>query len=364
VATGTLAVGGLTRLAGATVRFDNLAGAIVTTSTTTTNGILGPWAVAGSGSATRFATVVGGTIAPFTGGTVLSGTGALGGVPSGDTSTVNYVMTPAAAFATMGLSRRINTLTYTGTGGTQASNNSATTLTANGLLHAGSGRLTIGGSPRLDVIAGSELELVVAKGPPYALVEAAPPNLARAVQRAALEHDGLGARLLEAIHPSARVRVARQPDEDTLGRRADGAGAPLLVEPEHTRLGQPRAVGHAPPRERLAELQHTDGHRVRSTQSHLPEAAQPAQELAHLLEHDRLGRAGHAAGHWHAHDPRGRAQQCNPTLWVAALSTTLRRREQPLCFVAAERGGAARLEVFAQPRTRRDAAAERPRQRG
>ena len=162
VATGTLAVGGLTRLAGATVRFDNLAGAIVTTSTTTTNGILGPWAVAGSGSATRFATVVGGTIAPFTGGTVLSGTGALGGVPSGDTSTVNYVMTPAAAFATMGLSRRINTLTYTGTGGTQASNNSATTLTANGLLHAGSGRLTIGGSPRLDVIAGSELELVVA----------------------------------------------------------------------------------------------------------------------------------------------------------------------------------------------------------
>ena len=85
--------------------------------------------------------------------------------------------------------------------------------------------------------------------------------------------------------------------------------------------------------------------------------------LAHLLEHDRLGRTGHAAGHRHAHDPRGRAQQCNPTLWVAALSTSLRRCEQSLCFVAAERGGAARLEVFTQPRTRLDAAAERPRQR-
>ena len=162
VATGTLAVGAITRLAGSTVRFDTLVGAIVTTSTTTDNGLLGPWAVVGSGSATRYATVAGGTITSFAGGTTLSGSGALGGIPSGDTSTVNYVVTPGASFAAMGLSRRINTLTYTGTGGLQASNNSGATLTVNGLLHAGSGRLTIGGSPRLDVIAGSDLELVVA----------------------------------------------------------------------------------------------------------------------------------------------------------------------------------------------------------
>ncbi len=162
VATGTLSVGGIARLPGSTVRFDTLAGAIVTTSTTTDNGLLGPWAVVGSGSATRYATVAGGTITSFAGGTTLSGSGAFGGIPSGDTSTVNYVVAPGAAFAAMGLSRRINTLTYTGTGGLQASNNSGATLTVNGLLQAGSGRLTIGGSPRLDVIAGSDLELVVA----------------------------------------------------------------------------------------------------------------------------------------------------------------------------------------------------------
>ena len=162
VATGTLSVAAISRFAGATVRFADLTGSIVTTSTTLTNGLVGPWALTGSGSATRYATVIGGTLAASAGGSTMSGTGALGGIPSGDTSTVNYLVTPAAVFATMGISRSINTLTYGGTGGIQASNNSATTLMLNGLLQVGSGRLTIGGSPRLDIVAGGDRDLVVA----------------------------------------------------------------------------------------------------------------------------------------------------------------------------------------------------------
>ena len=162
VATGTLSVGAITRLAGATARFDDLAGPIITTSTTTISGLIGPWAFTGSGAATRYATVVGGSVAASTGGTVLSGSGAFGGIPSGDNSAVNYVVGPGSAFAVMGIARSIHTLTYTGTGGTQTSNNNGATLTANGILQAGSGRLTIGGSPLLNVVVGDDLELVVA----------------------------------------------------------------------------------------------------------------------------------------------------------------------------------------------------------
>ena len=159
---GTFSVGPITRFAGAVVRFGDLTGPIVTTSTTTVGGLMGTWAFTGSGPTTRYATVVGGTIAAYGGGTVVSATGAFGGIPSGDNSAVNYVVDPAATFAVMGIPRSIHTLTYAGAGGTQASNNNATTLTLDGLLHVGSGRLTIGGAPRLDLVVGGDLDLVVA----------------------------------------------------------------------------------------------------------------------------------------------------------------------------------------------------------
>ena len=161
VSTGTLSVGAIERLASATVRFDDLRGAI-TTTTTTANGLVGTWAFTGSGAATRYATVAGGTVAAYEGGTVMSATGAFGGIPSGNNATVNYVLNPGAVFTAMGIPRSIHTLMSTGTGGTQASNNNGATLTVNGILNVGSGRLTIGGSPRLDVIAGEDLDLVVA----------------------------------------------------------------------------------------------------------------------------------------------------------------------------------------------------------
>jgi autotransporter-associated beta strand protein len=159
VATGTLALAAVSRETGGVVRFVTRTGPI-TTSATATSGILGNWAFTGSGTATRYATVTGGTIAAFTSGTVLSGTSSFGGIPSGDTGTVNYDVTSSGTFAAMGLTRVVNTIDYSGSGGVQPAAN-AVTLTINGILTTGAGPLTIGGSPRMDLVAGAARELVV-----------------------------------------------------------------------------------------------------------------------------------------------------------------------------------------------------------
>jgi hypothetical protein len=61
-ASGTLALGAITREGWGVVRFPTRTGPI-TTSAATVNGILGAWAFTGSGTAIRYATVAGGTIA-------------------------------------------------------------------------------------------------------------------------------------------------------------------------------------------------------------------------------------------------------------------------------------------------------------
>ncbi|MGI9177580.1 MAG: beta strand repeat-containing protein [Pirellulales bacterium] len=156
---GTVSLGAITRYDGGAVTFEPGAGAITTTSPIT-NGILGPWAVVGSGTAARYATTIGGTIAADASATIVSGSGAFGDVPSGDTGGVNYAITSGGVFAAMGLSRSVNTITSRGAGFLQAAT-SPTTLTVNGLLNAGSGPMIIGGSTRLGVVFGSGRELVV-----------------------------------------------------------------------------------------------------------------------------------------------------------------------------------------------------------
>jgi autotransporter-associated beta strand protein len=158
---GTLALGAITRNTGGTIDFATMAGAVTTTASNT-NGILGAWAFVGSGASTLYAYSNGGTIAGYTGATVESGTASLGGIPSGDTSTVNYTITSSGTFAAMGITRSVNTINYAGSGSATQPGANNTVLTINGLMNTGSGTLTIGGSPKIWVTIGSNLDLVVA----------------------------------------------------------------------------------------------------------------------------------------------------------------------------------------------------------
>lgn len=101
------------------------------------NGILGPWATAGTGSDTRYATLAGANLAAFTAGTAA----AAFGWPSGNNNTFNYDV--AGVQGNLGIGRQANTARYTGAAATQNwGNNNTTTITLNGLLNAGTGTLT------------------------------------------------------------------------------------------------------------------------------------------------------------------------------------------------------------------------------
>ena len=160
-----LGAGAFSRSAGAVLTIDG-AGSVTSgmTGLSNVNSILGPWALTGSGTDVRYATLTAGVIAPYTGATALSGVaGVFGGMPSGGTGTVNYDVSGTGTFAVYGLSRNINTLRYTGGGATQQSNTSADLLTLNGILNAGTGTLNIGGGGfALRVTIGSSNNLVLA----------------------------------------------------------------------------------------------------------------------------------------------------------------------------------------------------------
>ena len=158
---GTLALGAIARSTGGTVTFAPTAGSI-TTTTSNTNGILGPWAFVGSGAGALYAYSNSGTIAGYTGATVESGTGALGGIPTGDTSTVNYIITSSGTYSAMGSTRSVNTINYAASGAASQPGANNTVLTVNGIMNTGTGTLTIGGSPKVFVTIGSNLDLVVA----------------------------------------------------------------------------------------------------------------------------------------------------------------------------------------------------------
>ena len=136
--TGNPDLGVITRNPGGIALF-NTAGTATATGPSNTNGILGPWAIIGTGTASRYATISGGNIVGFTGGT-----SANFGWASGNNNTWNYDVTgPGGSGNVLGVNRVANTARYTGGAVTQFwGNNNTTTITLNGLMNAGSGALT------------------------------------------------------------------------------------------------------------------------------------------------------------------------------------------------------------------------------
>lgn len=158
----TLNTGTFSRTAGATLVIDRSANTgTVTASPSLTNGVL-PWAlVRSAGTASNntaagfnFATVVGGDIVAYTAATAVTT-----GYPANN-ATANYDWSAAGTQGAIGTSRSANTIRYTGTGVTQATN-STQTQTFNALLNAGTGTVTLGGGSTMNIQSGTG-ELVLA----------------------------------------------------------------------------------------------------------------------------------------------------------------------------------------------------------
>jgi autotransporter-associated beta strand protein len=157
--TGDPALGVISRSTGATALFDNN-GVATATGTPLPNGILGPWAFIGTGTATRYATLDGSdNVVSFTGTATTWG----GTVNS---ATTNYEIS-ASGTATYGGSQRMaNTIRYIGGSGTTVTlGNSANGagLTANGVLNAGTGSILFNttGSGTAGFVIGSNAALVL-----------------------------------------------------------------------------------------------------------------------------------------------------------------------------------------------------------
>ena len=143
----TLTLGGGVVTTGAGVDFTSFGGALSGLSADASGVILGPWATVGSGTALAYAAVNGGVVSGFVGGTALPA--------AGGSATANYTLAGATALTgtTTG-----DTLQYSGAAGTLALG--ANTLTLNGLMHSGTGALTINGTGK--ILAGANQELVIA----------------------------------------------------------------------------------------------------------------------------------------------------------------------------------------------------------
>lgn len=132
-----------TRSEGATLHLQG-AGTVAASNISTTNGIIGPWASFGTGTATRYATISGGNIVGLT------GTAAATAADVTDTTgAVNYDL---AAVGALGTGASFNTLRYSGTTGAVTGD-----FTANGLMTVAASTLTLSGNATI----GSSRELVV-----------------------------------------------------------------------------------------------------------------------------------------------------------------------------------------------------------
>lgn len=130
----TLSDGVFTRGAGATLNIQG-GGTITTTNITNVNGIVGPWATVGTGTAMRYATVdASNNIVAYTGGTAA----AAGADITDTTGTVNYDL---AAGGALGAGASFNTIRYTGAAGSLTGN-----LSINGVLNTGTGMVSFGGA--------------------------------------------------------------------------------------------------------------------------------------------------------------------------------------------------------------------------
>ncbi|MEI6606050.1 MAG: Ig-like domain-containing protein, partial [Verrucomicrobiota bacterium] len=153
----TAALGTLTRNPGSTLNFTAVpatSGIIATTTSVNTYGILGPWASVGTSTAMQYAANNGsGKIISYAGATPASAAD----LSNATDPVVNYSF---AAAATQTGNLTANTLRYTGGAATLANGGFKTTL--NGLMHAGSGTLTISGTGNLEI--GVNRELVIFGG--------------------------------------------------------------------------------------------------------------------------------------------------------------------------------------------------------
>jgi autotransporter-associated beta strand protein len=162
----TLALGTVTRTLGATADFNSSGVAATITGTASSllvNGVL-PWAIVGSGSTARFATVSGTTIAGYSAATQETTTAsAWGGIASGGTGTINYDITISGTPGATGLDRDVNTLRFTGTGLNQSGNNTGVLLNTNAILNVGTGPLNLATSGSLfGITPANTNELVLA----------------------------------------------------------------------------------------------------------------------------------------------------------------------------------------------------------
>jgi fibronectin-binding autotransporter adhesin len=165
VATGrTLSVTGgtFTRSSGSTLVIDKSTGTGTVTASPTLINSVAPWAIVrSSGTASNntaagfnFATVIGGEMVAYTAATAVTTS-----YPANN-SAINYDWSATGTQAQIGSSRSANTIRYTGTGVTQATN-STQTQTFNALMNAGTGTVTLGGGQTMNIQSGNG-ELILA----------------------------------------------------------------------------------------------------------------------------------------------------------------------------------------------------------
>ena len=134
-----------TRPAGSSIGFVNSGTVASSTLTNDATGMIGPWARTGAGTSIRYATVSGGAVVPYTAGT----TAATAADVTDATGAVNY---DVSATGTLVGGASFNTLRLASNSGTISGG-----YTANGLMNAGSGQLTLSGAG----VIGANKELVL-----------------------------------------------------------------------------------------------------------------------------------------------------------------------------------------------------------
>jgi fibronectin-binding autotransporter adhesin len=150
--TANLVLGGITRTAGngSSLRFTLPAsGSITTSATNSASGILGAWATVGSGSSQQYATVSGGAIAGYTGGTAITD------INSATSATTNYDITTLTTPALTAL-RTADTIRFNTAGASALTGNFS--LAVNGLMNVGGGILSITSTAALTpAVAGGDV---------------------------------------------------------------------------------------------------------------------------------------------------------------------------------------------------------------
>jgi autotransporter-associated beta strand protein len=149
----TLDVAGTFTRTGAYVDFNNFNASAVLATLVNNNNILGAWAYTGSGTTLKYVQSVSSLLSAYT-----NATADAGNLASVTSATDNYKY---AAAATLGANRTGNTLQYTGAATTTALGTNS--LTLNGLMNSGTGKLTItgtAGNPGLVAGAGGELDII------------------------------------------------------------------------------------------------------------------------------------------------------------------------------------------------------------